>query len=335
MTPFVPHPLLHNPHAQTLAASLWPRRTPHLPSAEDRLFTTEPGTQVLARCHWQLAPRDCATIVALHGLEGSSESPYMRGLAEKAFVSGFNVLRLNQRNCGDTERLSPTLYNSGMSADCRAVVVELIERDRLPAVFLVGYSMGGNLALKMAGEFARDVPPQLRGVCGVCPALDLAACVDALERPRNILYDRHFVRGLKARFRRKARLFPERYQCDRLARIRTVRQFDEAITAPLFGYRDSADYYFKASAARVLGAIAVPTLMIIAKDDPFVPFAPFTDPAIAANPCIRLVATERGGHCGFISRTSGWERYWAEARVIAHVMEFCNSTACWRGPASR
>ena len=199
----------------TLAGSLWPRRAGRLPVGEERRFQVEPGTQLLAKCHWQARPRECATLVLVHGLEGSSESGYMLGLAEQAFAAGFNVLRVNQRTCGGTEELTPTLYCSALSADYRAILLELIERDRLPAIFFAGYSMGGNLVLKMAGELGADAPPELRGVCGVCPTIDLAACVEALGRPGNALYEWNFVSKLKARLRRKARLFPGKFDDQR------------------------------------------------------------------------------------------------------------------------
>jgi len=303
----------------TLAGALLPRRTPALPRAQDRLFEVETGTCLLAQCHWQPQPRRSPAVALVHGLEGSSESGYMRGLAAAAFAAGFSVLRINQRNCGGTERLTPTLYNSGLSADFRAILFELIERDALPRIFFAGYSMGGNLVLKMAGELGDAAPPQLRGVCGVCPTLDLAACVDAIARPENRLYQSHFVRRLKSRMRRKARLFPGLFQPTALRRVRTVREFDDAITAPCCGYDGAVDYYHRASALRVIDRIAVPALIITSKDDPVVPFAAFRSPQIAANPQIQLMAPEFGGHCAFISRFRGAERYWAEARVI----EFC------------
>ena len=306
----------------TLAGALWPRRAQRLPAAEDRLFEVEPGTRLLARCHWQARPRECATLVVVHGLEGSSESAYMRGLAEKAFVSGLNVLRVNQRTCGGTERLTPTLYGSGLSGDYRAILQELIERDRLPAVFFAGYSMGGNLVLAMAGKLGAAAPPELRGVCAVCPTMELAACVDAIERTDNALYQRHFVRGLKARMRRKARLFPGRFSLKGLEKLRTVRAFDDAVTAPHFGYRDADDYYFLASAYRVVQQVAVPAMILTAQDDPVVPFRIFEGAEVRGNPHITVLAPERGGHCAFISRSAGWERFWAEARVV----EFCKRT---------
>lgn len=319
MNAFEPHRWLRNKHLMTLAGALLPRRTPGLRRAEDRLFEVEPGTQLLARCHWQREPRRSPTLALVHGLEGSSESGYIRTLAAQAFAAGFNVLRLNQRNCGGTERLTATLYNSGLSADFRAVLLELIERDRLKQIFFAGYSMGGNLILKMAGELGAAAPRELRGVCGVCPTLDLAACVDAIERPENWLYQLRFVRDLKSRMRRKAKLFPGQFELNGLSRVRTLREFDDAITAPCAGYRGAADYYERASAMRVVQRIAVPTLILTSKDDPVVPFESFGVSEIAGNLQIQVTSTEFGGHCAFISRTNGAERYWAEARVL----EFC------------
>src|SRR5579863_3784647 len=153
MVPFEPHPLLRNPHAQTLVCAFLPRSFPRLPRSTPREFETEPGTRIRGECHWQAVPRERPTVVLVHGLEGSSESGYMLGLAERAFAAGWNAVRLNQRNCGGTESLTPTLYNSGLSGDYRAVLNELIERDLLPEIFFAGYSMGGNLVLKMVGEF--------------------------------------------------------------------------------------------------------------------------------------------------------------------------------------
>ena len=315
---FQPHRLLRNAHLMTLAGALLPRRAP-MPRPHDRLFEVEPGSQLLARCHWQPQPRQSPALAFVHGLEGSSESGYMRGAAAAAFAAGFSVLRINQRNCGGTERLTPTLYNSGLSADFRAILFELIEQDALPRIFFAGYSMGGNLVLKMAGELGPAAPPQLCGVCAVCPTLDLAACVDAIARPGNRLYQSHFVRDLKSRMRRKARLFPGRFEIHGLDRVRTVREFDDAITAPCCGYAGAAEYYQRASALRVIDRVAVPALIVTSKDDPVVPFEIFRSPQIVANPRIELMAPEFGGHCAFISHSRGPERYWAEARLV----EFC------------
>lgn len=317
--PFHPHPLLKNGHAMTVAAAYWPRGFA-LPAAEERLFRVEEDSQLLALCHWQPGKRlDAPVMVIVHGLEGSCESNYVRGVAEKAFRRGFHVVRANQRNCGGTERLTPTLYNSGMSDDYRAVLEELAQGDGFTQIFFAGYSMAGNLVTKMAGEYGEGAPRALRGVCAVCPAIDLAASADALEKRGNYFYQRHFVTNLMTRYARKAELFPQRYSRDGFAKIRTVRQFDDAITAPCFGYRDAQEYYEAASARKVVAHVRVPTLMIAAQDDPFVPYESFLAALVEENPAIRFVAPEHGGHCGFISRKSGAERFWAEQRIV----DFC------------
>jgi predicted alpha/beta-fold hydrolase len=317
---FEPHPLVRNKHAMTIAAVYWRRRFA-LPQPEARLFRVAEDSQLLAACHWQEGRRKDVPVVAIvHGLEGSCDSNYVLGIAEKAYQCGFHVVRLNQRNCGDSEKLTPTLYNSGMSADYRAVLEELADGDGFTQLFFAGYSMGGNLITKMAGEYGNSPPRTLRGVCAICPALDLASCADALNKGENYFYQRHFVKGLMARYTRKAALFPKIYSRDGFGKIRTVREFDDAITAPCFGYRDAQEYYETASARRVVGNVRVPMLMITAQDDPFVPYESFLAALVADNPAIQFMAPERGGHCSFISKHGGRERFWAEARVV----DFCD-----------
>lgn len=304
----------------TIAAAFM-RRHFALPASEQRLFRVDPESQILGRCHWQPGKqRDVPVIVVLHGLEGSSESNYMLGIADKAFRLGFHSVRLNQRNCGGTESLTPTLYNSGMSGDYRAVLDELSNGDGFEQIFFVGYSMGGNLVTKMTGEFGDAAPKPLRGVCVVCPAMDLAACADALEWRQNYFYQRHFVKGLMARYATKAKLFPQRYAANGIGPVRTVREFDDKITAPNFGFRDAQDYYEAVGAKKVVAQVRVPMLMITAQDDPFVPYALFERVNPGANPAIRFLAPRHGGHCGFISHQSGPERFWAEQRIV----DFCD-----------
>jgi predicted alpha/beta-fold hydrolase len=316
MKAFEPHPLLRNPHAQTIVSAFLPRRFPRLPRSAPREFEVEPGTRILGKCHWQAVPSERPALVLVHGLEGSADSDYMLGLAERAYVAGWSALRLNQRNCGGTEALTPTLYNSGLSGDYLAILRELIEQDCIPEIFFAGYSMGGNLIMKMAGELASAAPPELRAVAGVCPPIELAVCSDAVGLPRNYIYNSHFVRNLKNRVRRKEKIFPGKFDLRPLAGVRTVREFDDAITAKYCGFRDAEDYYTQSSASRVVAEIRVPTLIITAQDDPFVPFESFSHPALTNNPHIQLIAPEHGGHCAFLSLHAGSERHWAEARLM-------------------
>jgi predicted alpha/beta-fold hydrolase len=321
--PFKPHRLFQNGHAQTLAAYAWPRRSRLRADGsmyESRLFDVEPGVQLLAHCRWQTDRQSHPTLVLVHGLEGSSSSRYILGTSQKGFRAGFNIVRLNLRNCGGTEHLGPTLYHSGMSGDIAQVISELAGRDHLASIFLAGFSMGGNLVLKFAGESGDDAPRVLKGVCAVSPSLDLRACAHAIERRSNWLYQTSFVRSLHRSVRHKQKLFPERYDITPLRRVRTVRDFDEFYTAVHGNFRDADDYYERSSALQFVPRITTPTLIIHAQDDPFVPYASFLDPAIANNPRVILLAPPRGGHVAFVAdEAQGEDRFWAENRVV----EFC------------
>src|SRR5688572_7633384 len=322
MPDFVPRRALRNGHVMTVYSWGKRRRFPETRRPVDRHFDVAPRTRVLAHCHWQQEPSRHPALLALHGLEGSSSAHYMRGLAHKAFAAGFNVVLLNQRNCGGTEALSETLYHSGLTGDAAHVLQELNAVDRIDRFVIAGYSLGGNLALKLAGDCGDNPPPYLRAVCAVSPILEVGDCVRALERRWNFIYQWNFVRGLKRRMRRKGQTHPGRFPIERLRDVKTVRQFDETFTAPHFGFAGADDYYHKASALRVIDRIRLPTLIITAEDDPFVPVEPFRDPKLASNPNIRLIVTRHGGHCGFITTgDDGGDRYWAEDRIMEFAAE--------------
>ena len=317
--PFQPHPRFKGGNAQTLAAWAWPRRfrLRRLPPDEERLFETEPDVKVLAHCRWQSDRRAHATIVIWHGMEGSTSSIYMIATAEKAFRAGFNVVRVNFRNCGGTEHLTPTLYHGGLSEDLRAVINELIEKDGLNRIFVLGFSLGGNMVLKLAGEYGEDAPAEVIAAAVVSPSVDLEASAESILARENWLYHKQFMSSLKSRIRFKQKLFPDRYDVSALPRIRTIREFDEAFVAAAAGFKNVDDYYYGASSLRVIANIRIPTLIIHAEDDPFIPFAPLRDPVFAENPYILMIATERGGHVAFISSARADEdRFWAENRVV-------------------
>jgi uncharacterized protein len=312
-------PLIRGGHLQTLYAWARPRRFPRLPPPEARYFDVASDSRVLAHCHWHERRHEHPTVLLLHGLEGSSLAHYMWGLSDKAWAAGWNVVRLNQRNCGQTEHLSRGLYHSGLTHDPIFVLRELIAADRVDVLAVAGYSLGGNLTLKLAGEL-RDTMPELKAVCAVSPVMDLGRCVEALERRSNYPYQWNFVRNLKGRMRRKAATFPDVYDLSPLPRIWTVRQFDEAYTAPHHGFRDATDYYHRASAMRVIERIAIPALILTAEDDPFVPADPFRDPAVTNNPNITVAVTPHGGHCAYVERSRpGYDGYWAEREVVRFV----------------
>jgi predicted alpha/beta-fold hydrolase len=317
-TPFMPHSTIKNGHAQTIFGSFISRSTPLLKAlAKPRFFDVAPQTQVLGDCSWQEKRNECPTLILLHGMEGSIDSGYMRGTAEQALGAGFNVLRLNHRNCGGTENLTPTLYHAGLTEDVRRIIAELIHEDGLKQIFVTGYSLGGNVALKLAGEYGKEIPEEVKGFIAVSPSMDLSSCANAIEMRSNFLYHARFIISLRNRLKLKAQLFPEQYDIKKLRGIWTIRKFDDTYTSRHAGFRDVHDYYERASAIQVIGKISVPTLILHSKDDPFIPFAPFESRELKDNPHIVLMATEYGGHVGFISDNKDpANRFWYEKKIV-------------------
>jgi uncharacterized protein len=324
--PFTARRWLVGGHVQTLASFLIQRRF-NVPVPEKRLIEVEPGVKVLCHCHWQTDRTQALTIIVVHGLEGSSESQYMLGITEKALAAGMNVVRYNQRNCGGTDALAPVLYHSGLSNDVAAVAREVIARDGVSRLALVGFSMGGNIVLKLAGEWGAQAPPQFRAVAACCPAIDLATSADTLHEPANRIYERYFLWALRRRMLQKARLFPGRYDVNRLRGIRSLREFDDKVTAYYCGFTGVDDYYDRASAAHVVERIAVPALVLHAANDPFIRITAETRRKISSNPNISFVETADGGHCAFVGVRNGSagrddDGYWAEHEIVNFLRQF-------------
>lgn len=295
------------------------RRENLLPAPEERLFQVEPDVQILCHCHWQAERRSAVTLMIVHGLEGSSDSQYVIGTGSKAWLRGWNVVRMNIRNCGGTELLAPTLYHSGLSGDIRAVVATLLEQEQLQHIALAGFSMGGNQVLKCVGEWGGEAPPQMVAACGISPACDLSISADELHKPHNRVYEWWFLVGLFNRFRRKAELFPGRFDVSLLKKVHSIREFDEYITAHYMGFAGAEDYYARASSARLVDRIAVPTLVIHSHDDPFIIMSSETETRLRTNPNITYIPTEYGGHCAFLAAPNGYDGRWAEKQIVKFV----------------
>jgi predicted alpha/beta-fold hydrolase len=315
--------LLRGGHRQTLAAFFLARRL-HLAEAERRIIEVEPGVKILCHCHWQPDRSRALTVIVVHGLEGSSESSYAVGIAAKGLAAGMNVIRMNQRNCGGTDSFSPTLYHSGRSSDVAGVANALIQEENLSRIALVGFSMGGNLVLKLAGEWESFGPAQFRAVVAVCPSLDLAASADSLHLPGNRVYEIYFLWALRRRLRAKARLFPDHFDVSRMKGVTTLRDFDDKVTAYYCGFAGAQDYYERSSASRVVDRIAVPTLILHAANDPFIRITPATRAKITANPNITFHESEDGGHCSFLADPNGYDGRWAERQVVEFLRPFAD-----------
>jgi len=324
---FLPRRFLSNGHLMTIVGNYIPR-VYRLPVEEPWFVEVEPASQgrrstvLRCDCDWQPPEvrRERLTVVLVHGLEGSSRSQYILGTATRAWAAGCNVVRMNMRSCGGTDELSPGIYHSGRSEDVAAVVEGLVREHGLRDFALVGFSMGGNLVLKYAGEAGSGAPPELRAAIGISPLMDLAPSSKALHLPANRIYEWKFLRGMVRRFRRKIGLFPEIYSFDALDNIRSMRDFDQNVVARYGGFADADDYYATVASSRWAHRLAVPTLVVHAVDDPFIRMLPSTRETLLANRNVTFLETRHGGHCAFLSPEPGSERHWAEKTLVAWLM---------------
>jgi uncharacterized protein len=309
-------PLFRNPHIATIAGNFWARPKPQQdPASTVKHYVVDDlNTVVCLEQQPRIPP--VGHLVGLHGLEGSAHAGYLQSLAYEALDRGFVVHRLNARTCGGTEALCSTMYHSGLTADAATVITQIAEQSPLP-IIAVGFSLGGNVVLKLAGEYGAHSP--LAAVAAVSAPIDLAECVRRIDRRSNKIYARRFLDRLKGRIRRKSALSPDLYSSEYLDQVHSIWDFDDRFTAPLFGFGTGANYYATQSALNYLPAIQTPTLLIAAQDDPLVPFSIYGHPVISENANIRLVAPQHGGHIGFLSRKP--PRFWVDHVVMDWAQE--------------
>lgn len=333
--PFTPHPWLRNHHVQTIYGTLFPRRSVHpgwSACAEERELVLPDGDRLRAILH--VHPDDPGRtrplVVLLHGLEGSHDSHYVRGMSLKAYLLGFHSLRLNYRGCGDTEHLCSRFYNGHMVEDVDHVIREFAREAPWPIV-PIGVSLGANMLLRLLATYGDRPPAGLAGAVAISPPIDFHQTHRAFQQGFNRVYDRYFLRKLKRKLRRRVAMRPD----DGELAARTRRglaapwlfDLDQAITAPEGGFKDAYDYYDRAGTGDGLRDIRVPTLILHAEDDPLIPMAMFQARAamIAENPALTVIFTPAGGHVGFMERAGeprpeAWmDHFWAENQALAFV----------------
>lgn len=321
MRPF--EPLFRNCHLATIAGNFWSR-----PESEGRwpvhdvLYEPEPGVQVLVRTQTPEQPK--AELILAHGLEGSSESGYMRSMAAQALEAGISVHRYNMRGCGDSPWSPKANYHSGQTADLLMIARERQRASGRP-VYAVGFSLGGNMVLKAAGELGESGRDLFAGVCSVCPPIDLAKSVAETARPKNFIYQRRFVERLKERVRRRNPLAPDLFPLDHLPKVRTIYDFDDYYTARIFGFGTADRYYATQSSNQFLAKIRVPALVVHALDDPMIPKSIYKHPAFQENAFLTLLSVEHGGHLGFLARHR--PRFWLDGVVVGWLTEIGNRSA--------
>lgn len=275
---------------------------------ESNYVRTDPDTEVLVQT--QRPENARAEVTFVHGLEGAGTAGYIVSMAEACLSRGFVTHRFHMRTCGGTEGRTNTLYHAGLTSDLRT----FLERRAGPRrpMFLVGFSLGGNVVLKLAGEMGDAAKDLIAGVCAVSTPIDLGACARRIDERDNVLYQRRFVARMRERL-----IATGRYTREQFKNARSIYTIDDLLTAPSFGFGTAENYYATQSSKAFLGGIRVPTVLIQAKDDTFIPFEIFDHPALRSNPYLTLIATEFGGHLGFLQRTG--RRFWLDETVTEWI----------------
>lgn len=308
---------LPGPHAQTLWGKL-ARRVPRVPLAVERWDT--PDGDVL-ELHRLAAGPDVDSpphVLVLHGLEGTVRSHYARGLLAEAQRRGWSADLLLWRSCGSEPNRTRRFYHSGETGDLALVVDRLLAETPGRRLGIAGVSLGGNVLLKYLGERGTDVPPEVVAAVAVSVPLDLAAGADRVGRGFSRVYQRYFISSLRHKALEKQRRFPDIGDPERIARVCTLREFDDLVTAPVHGFASAEDYYSRSSSIAFLAGIRVPTLLLNAMDDPFLTPGVLerTRIATAANPALTVELPAGGGHAGFVGGANPLRpEYYLERRV--------------------
>jgi len=308
-------------HLRTLWGKLV-RRAPHVETHRE-LWTTPDGDELEIRRLDAPLDRGRASVVPrlllLHGLEGTIESVYLRGTLAEARQRGWAADVLIFRTCNGAMNRARRMYHSGETTDLDFVVRRLVREHPMQPLVIAGFSLGGNVLLKWLGELGDEVPEQVRGAATVSVPYDLERGSRHIEHGFARVYGRHFLRTLRAKARAKLSAHPGLFDGDALERALTLYDFDEAVTAPVHGFQSATDYYSRSSSMHFLHRIRRPTLLLSARDDPFLPPNVLDDVAIAAhgNYCLHVEIHESGGHVGFVSGRNPFRPlYYAEWRII-------------------
>jgi uncharacterized protein len=277
----------------------------------------ESEVRLLVRASWQDARERHPTLVIVHGLGGSSEGTQGLSLGALAFAGGWNVARMNMRGAGAGEALCGRTYNAGLDGDLVAVLHALARLT--PRLALAGFSLGGNVAALAMGRSAARLPPGLFGAALVSPPLDLSECADALDAPRNRLYCGNYLIELRDGYRRRQRAWPQLYEAGRERGTRTIRGYDDRITAFYGGYQGAADYYARSSAGPWLSSVERPLLVLAASDDPMIPQHSVARWPLPAGGNVVRELLQTGGHVGFFAPSRAPGRFWAADRALAFL----------------
>lgn len=302
-------------HTQTILGFFHRRNLRWTLPALDLVVESEPGIRVLARATWQLGDRAASpALILLHGMGGRDESTYMLSTGAHAFALGWHVVRMNMRGAGDSFEICPRLYNAGLEVDLVAMARSVAALT--PRIALFGASLGGNHVLLAAGRSRAALPAEVKAAVTISAPVDLLACSDALHKPVNRLYVSRFVADLKASYTRIQARNLGLYEAGRETGVRTVREFDEKITAPYGGFLSAEDYYTRSSSGPWLHNIDRPTLILSAEDDPMIPAASVRKFALPESGVVTREILPTGGHVAFVAPTKAPGHFWAGERAM-------------------
>lgn len=310
---YLPPFFLFNSHLETIFPALL-RRVVITPYTRERISTPDDDFLDL---DWLQGGADKVVIIS-HGLEGSSDRPYVKGMAKALHDNGFDVVAWNFRGCSGEMNRQRRFYHSGATEDLHTVVEHVASLGKYPFLFLVGFSLGGNLTLKYLGE--RQVKQSIQKALVFSVPLDLQSSCDKISHPSNRIYSNRFVRSLKKKIATKARMRSD-LDASQLRQIRTLTEFDDCYTAPLHGFRNAREYYAHCSAIRFVEHIRTPTLIVNTRNDPFLSEECFPAALLEAHPFVRLEVPSRGGHVGFAQFNKNG-LYWSEQRALEFLSEF-------------
>jgi predicted alpha/beta-fold hydrolase len=308
---YTPPFFLFNAHLETIYPSLL-RSVKFEYQKNEKVITTDDDFLEVS-----LSTKQSKKLVIIsHGLEGDNERPYIKGMAKACYDKGFDILTWNFRGCGKTPNKQLRFYHSGATDDLETIVRYAESLNRYESIYLIGFSLGGNVTLKYAGE---GMPSIVKKVVGLSVPLDLKTSSEKISLPSNRIYANRFLKSLKNKILMKARIM-NGLDTSSIEKIKTLKEFDDRYTAPLHGFRDAEDYYFQCSSVKFISAIEVPTLIINAKNDPFLSAECFPFDLLKDHRFVLFESPERGGHVGF-SQFVSTGLYWSEQRVLSFLME--------------
>jgi uncharacterized protein len=308
---YTPPRFLFSPHLETIFPALT-RRIDLQPFVRERIDTPDNDFLDL---DWLQQGSDKLVIIC-HGLEGNSQRPYMKGMAKAFFSKGCDVLTWNYRGCSEEMNRRLRFYHSGATDDLNVVVDHAIDHKKYKQVFLIGFSLGGNITLKFLGE--RKPRTEIKKAMAISVPMDLKTSCEKISRPSNWIYSYRFLKSLKKKIVTKAVLMPG-LDISGIDRIKTLLQFDNRYTAPLHGFKDAIDYYSRCSSIRFVHEISIPTLIINSQNDPFLSKECFPAAQLKDHPYVQLEILLRGGHVGF-SQFNKDGLYWSEQRALEFII---------------